>query len=350
MNFSQEYVFLVILILAGFGLLIFLVMKKLHQPQDTSQHQILTEWLKTTQADIKSLQQHLTQSLQQTDKNLTDTLQKSYQELNQRLDNAAKVIGELKEETGKFSEIGRSMKDLQTFLQSPKVRGNLGEQVLQDLLAQMLPKQAFSMQYRFSEGTIVDAVIKTQAGMICIDSKFPLENYVKMTEAEADVDRKIFQKTFGSDVKKHIKDIHTKYIHQNQGTVDFALMYVPSEAIYYEIMTNNPLVYDEALSSRVLPVSPSTFYAFLQTVLISFESQRMAQEAQSILTSIRDIQKSAGAFNGKLNTLNRHVTNAYQNMQTVQTDFGNLNQKIIATRKINMEHQEPTPQLDQDHT
>jgi DNA recombination protein RmuC len=320
----------------GFGLIIWFLNHKLSQSNKKADP-IIAEWLQSTQRDIKELQNQLTTTLQQSDKNVTDTLQKSYQELNLRLDSAAKVIGELKTETGKFTEIGRSMKELQAFLQSPKIRGNLGEQVLKDLLSQMLPKQAFDTQYRFESGAIVDAVIKTRAGLICIDSKFPLENYVKMSTSSSDKERLSHQKQFGQDLKKHIRDIHTKYIETQSGTLDFALMYIPSESIYYEIMTNQPTIYDHALTQRVLPVSPSTFYAFLQTVLVSFEGQRIAKEAQTILTSLRDIQKTSTDFSDKLQVLSRHITNAYNNMSSVTTDFGSLQQKIESTRKISLE-------------
>ena len=180
---SNDLIIALAVMIGGFGFILWWLNLKL-SAKDSNIQSSLVEWLKSTQKDIKDLQNHLTNTLVQSDKNVNDTLQKSYSELNHRLDSAAKVIGELKSETGKFSEIGRSMKDLQDFLNSPKLRGGIGEQILGDLLAQVLPPENFVLQYRFASGEIVDAIIKTQAGIIPIDSKFPMENFTKMTSAD----------------------------------------------------------------------------------------------------------------------------------------------------------------------
>jgi DNA recombination protein RmuC len=323
---------IIIIFLFGISILIWLLWGK-SQNQSSSQQPII-EWLKSTQEDISKLRESMTQTLQQSDKNVTDTLQQSYKSMNERLDNAARVIGELKSETGKFSEIGRSMQELQDFLNSPKLRGNIGEQILNDLIAQVLPQNSYTLQHRFRSGDIVDAVITTKAGLIPIDSKFPMENYSKMAKSETKKEQASFSKTFVSDVKKHIKTIATKYINADENTVDFALMYVPSEAIYYEITANQPDLTQSAQDNRVLIVSPSTFYAFLKTILVSFEGARIAKEAQVILKQIRSIQKDAGDFSGKLDTLSRHVTNAYNNMNVISSDYNHLLQKIETTSTL----------------
>lgn len=326
-----EFLILILIIIAGFALVLWFLNQRLARGREDT---TLTEWLKSTQSDLKQLQTDLTRTLQTSDKNVTDTLQKSYQELNQRLDSAAKVIGELKTETGKFTEIGRSMKDLQDFLNSPKLRGNLGEQVLTDLLSQILPASTFSTQYHFHSGDIVDAVIKTQAGLIPIDSKFPMENFTKMNQAETKKEQQLINKMFINDVRKHIRVISEKYINPAEHTVDFALMYVPSESIYYEITANTPELSNYGQAARVLPVSPSTFYAFLKTILVSFEGQRIQQEAKTILQNLRSIQKDADGFALKLDTLNRHLTNAYNNMNSVSGDFSRLQGKINSTQAL----------------
>lgn len=308
-----EITILVLILLIGF--MIWFSFDRLKHQQ--SNQEPLVDWLKSTMV-----------TLQQSDKNMTDTLQKSYDSLNQRLDSAAKVIGELKTETGKFSEIGRSMQSLQDFLNSPKLRGNLGEQVLTDLISQVLPKDSYQTQYRFKSGDIVDAIIKTNAGIISIDSKFPMENYSKLTQSKTKQDQTASSKLFVSDVKKHIKTIASKYIRSDEDTVDFALMYIPAEAVYYEITANQPELSDYAQANRVLSVSPSTFYAFLRTILVSFEGQRIAKEAQAILQQLRTIQKDSTQFGDKLNLLSKHLTNAYNNMNSITSDFNHLQSKI----------------------
>jgi DNA recombination protein RmuC len=334
------------LIVLGFACVLWFLNKKLSAPKDDRSLDTLTEWLKATQSDIKSLQQNLTGTLLKSDKNVTDTLLKSYQEMNSRLENNAKVIGELKLETGKFTEIGRSMKDLQDFLNSPKLRGNIGEQVLTDLMGQVLPQAAFKTQYRFHSGDTVDAVIITQAGLIPIDSKFPMENFTRLSTAETKKDEADIKKLFINDIRKHIRDIADKYINTAEKTVDFALMYIPSETMYYEITAQTPELTEYAQRNRVLPVSPATFYAFLRTILVSFEGQRIQAEAQSVLRNLRDVQKSAADFGEKLQVLGRHVTNAYNNMNSVSADFNQLQGKIDTTRTLGAGMAEtPPPKL-----
>src|SRR4030043_2312668 len=126
---------------------------------------------------------------------------------NLRLDNAAKVIGDVQKNIGEMSEIGRGMKELQDFLKNPKIRGNIGEQILNELLKQYLPKESFNLQYIFKSGEKVDAAIKTSAGIIPVDSKFPMENFRIMTSAMSDSEIKIHKAEFNRDIKKHIDDI-----------------------------------------------------------------------------------------------------------------------------------------------
>lgn len=257
---------------------------------------------------------------------------------NDRLDNAARVIGDVQKNIGEFSEIGRGMKELQDFLKSPKLRGNIGEQVLKDMLSQFLPKQSFKLQYTFKTGDKVDAAVLTSAGIIPIDSKFPMENFRKLINdpsAKSDFER---------DVKKHIDDISRKYILTEEGTVDYALMYVPSEAIYYEIANDEDL-FDYASNKRVLPVSPTTFYAYLKAILMSFEGQKIEAQAKEILSSLRAIGKDYERTEENLGILQKHLTNAYNMMNNVFTSFGSLGQKIASTNKLGTGVKKETKEL-----
>lgn len=264
---------------------------------------------------------------------LLTSLRENTQALNERLDNAAKVIGEVKKNVGEMSEIGRGMKDLQEFLRSPKLRGNVGEQVLKELLSQILPKQQFHLQYSFKSGERVDAAIKTSGGIIPVDSKFPMENFRKMAKAKDGAEKKVFEKKFHRDIKLHIDVISKKYILTEEGTVDYALMYIPSESVYYEVV-NSPALFDYAGDKRVLPVSPTTFYAYLRAILMSFEGQKIEEEARAILSALRAIQKDYGKVEGNLNTLQSHLFRAYNKMSDVLTGFGQLGQKITTTQKL----------------
>ena len=252
---------------------------------------------------------------------------------NERLDNAAKVISSVQKSIGEMSEIGRGMKEFQEFLQSPKLRGNIGEQVLKELLTQYLPKQSFHLQYSFKSGDKVDAAIKTSAGIIPVDSKFPMENFRRLNAARDEIEKKNFSHEFEKDVKKHIDDISKKYILTEEGTIDYALMYIPSEAIYYEIV-NNAKLFDYAGSKRVLPVSPTTFYAYMRAILMSFEGQKIEKEARVILASLRAIHKDYAKVEDNLSVLQKHLTNAYNMLNNVFSSFNLLGQKITSTQSL----------------
>jgi len=232
-----------------------------------------------------------------------------------------------------MSEIGRGMKDLQEFLRSPKLRGNISEQVLKELLGQMLPKQSFNLQYSFKSGAKVDAAIKTSAGMIPVDAKFPMENFRKMMSAKTDKEKKVIEKEFIRDVKKHIVNISSKYILTEEGTIDYALMYLPSEAIYYEVV-NNADLFDYSGKKRVLPVSPMTFYAYLRAILMSFEGQKIEAKARQILAAIRAVQKDYNKVEDNLSVLGKHIQNAYNQMSNVLSGFTLLGQKLSSTQAL----------------
>lgn len=253
--------------------------------------------------------------------------------LNDRLDNAARVIGEVQKGIGEMSEIGRGMRDLQEFLRNPKVRGNIGEHILNELLAQILPKESFHLQYAFKSGEKVDAAIKTAGGIIPIDSKFPMENFRKMSASKTDEETKEYEKLFARDVRIHIDAISKKYILTDEGTIDYALMYIPSEAMYYEIV-NNADLFEYASSKRVLPVSPTTFYAYLRAILMSFEGQKIEAKAKQILSSLRAIQKDYGKVEENLSVLQKHMTNAGSMLNNVLMSFGQLGQKISSTKQL----------------
>lgn len=312
-----------LLILAVFGASLFVVYlllnRKLERPKDDT---TLIEWLKGMQSSLNANSQ-----------NLTSTLQGSYRDLHERLDKAAEVIGELKREAGTFSEVGRSMRDLQEFLKSPKLRGNIGEQVLKDLIGQMLPKSSFFLQHSFKSGSIVDAAIKTGAGILPIDSKFPMENFQRMVKAENEREKKGYRAAFVRDVRKHVRNISAKYILPEEGTMDFALMYIPSEAVYYEI-ANLPELLDYARGQRVYPVSPTTLYAHLQTILLSFEGQKIETKTKEVFGLLRGIQKDYEKLDDNLGVLNKHLTNAYSQLNNTNQTMTALGQKLSSARSL----------------
>lgn len=314
---------IVIILVAGFVILGLFINKKL---SEISEKQRPSE-------ELMEIVRMLQTGSKEDRKTLIDSLQRNTESLNERLDNAARVIGLVQKNIGEFSEIGRGMKDLQEFLRSPKLRGNVGEQVLKEMLGQFLPKASFNLQYAFKSGEKVDAAIKTAAGIIPIDSKFPMENFRRMSSAETDSDKKAFEREFGRDVKSHIDSISKKYILTDEGTIDYALMYVPSEAVYYEVVNSQDL-FDYAQGKRVLPVSPTTFYAYIKAILMSFEGQKIEAKAREILSSLRAIQKDYTRVEDNLGVLQKHLTNAFNMMGNVFSSFTQLGQKISSTQNL----------------
>lgn len=250
---------------------------------------------------------------------------------------------QMAQELGKVKEIGRGIKEFQDFLKSPKLRGSIGEEILKDLLEQYLPKNNFSLQYQFSEGQVVDAVLKTSQGIIPIDSKFPMENFRKMAEAE-NSQKEIFKKDFIRDIKKHIDSIARKYILPQEGTVDFALMYIPSEPVYYEIASNNPEVLEYGYNKKVYFVSPNSFYYFLKIVMIGLEGAKIEQGAKKVLAGIKAIQQEALNFEKDLSVLTSHIDHAKTASERAKSRFEKLVDKI--GRMGEMEEREEVKKLE----
>lgn len=299
--------------------------KLLHKQQSQDeQSTFMKEWV-----------QQMLEETRQSRKEMQDRLDASNKGINDRLDTAAKVIGnvtksmtDVNKAIGEMSEIGRHMQSLQDFLKSPKLRGNLGEQILRDMLAQVMPQDHFSLQHSFSNGTIVDAAVRTDQGIISIDSKFPMENYKAMIEAELETDRDRLRKLFINDVRKHIRAIASKYILPHEGTLDFAIMYVPSESVAYEITVNTPEILDYAHENRVLVASPNQFNHYLKIVMIGLEGKKIEERAQQIMRSLKSIQGDAQKFGEDFRVLTNHLNNAKSKADSAQASYANLINKI----------------------
>ncbi|OGE17298.1 hypothetical protein A2495_02495 [Candidatus Curtissbacteria bacterium RIFOXYC12_FULL_41_11] len=264
----------------------------------------------------------------------TDSMVKQTRAINERLDRAAQVISGVSKSVGEMTELGRSMRDLQEFLRSPKMRGQIGEAILKDLLGQILPKQNFHLQYAFKGGEIVDAALKLEQGIIPIDAKFPMENFRKMAKADGEKERNDHRKAFIADVKKHIDAIASKYIRPQEGTLDFALMYIPAEPVYYEILTNSPEIDDYAYRKRVRPVSPNTLYAYLRAIIMSLEGAKIEKQAGQILAALREIGDETEKFGGSLSVLTKHIKNAAASSDDVNTRFTRLSSRISTVQSI----------------
>lgn len=321
------------ILILGFGIIIILLNRKLHTTQRSAADPAMLEWLASMQISLESTNKSINSALSSNSHDMIKTLQENSKQLNERLDKASQVIAGVGKEVGQMSEIGRNMRELQEFLKSPKMRGNIGEEILKDLIGQMFPKNSFHLQYQFKSGEKVDAAIRTDGGILPIDSKFPMESYQRLAKNTKDEDKVSLEKEFVRDVKKHIDAIAKKYILPSEGTMDFALMYVPSESVYYELC-NLPETLDYARRNRVYLVSPSTLYAHLQTILLSFEGKKLESRSKEVFRLLRAIQIEYDKVNDSMGVLGKHIGNASAQFANVSTGFTHIGNKLSATHTL----------------
>jgi DNA recombination protein RmuC len=300
----------------------------------------------TTDLVLRSLQS-TTESMNQHLSSVTSQLQNNTGQMGSRLDNAAKVIqdvqnklGELGKATQEIKELGQSVSKLEEMLKAPKLRGGLGELLLEDLLKQVLPANAYDIQFKFKNGQTVDAIINTAGGKVPVDSKFPLENFRKMLDAKSDQEKKTAARLFKSDVKKHIDTIAEKYILPDEGTFDFALMYIPAENIYYETIIKDESydeedgLYSYAAKRRVVPVSPNSFYAHLRVIALGLKGLQIERSAKEIFQNLELLGTELLKFNNIFDTLGKQLNDAKNNYDKADKQLAGLTEKFKTVQSI----------------
>jgi DNA recombination protein RmuC len=276
-------------------------------------------------------------------KESSEVMQKTQQNLGERLDNAARVVGNVQKSLGsleeanrKIFEVGKDIASLQEILRAPKLRGGLGEFFLGDLLSQILPPGHFALQHAFKSGERVDAVIKLGGSLVPVDSKFPLENFKRIFEGVNDEEKGRAKRQFTADVKKHIDAIAAKYILPDEGTYDFALMYIPAENVYYEtIIKDDANGSDKSLSTyalakRVIPVSPNSFYAYLQAILLGLKGMKIEERAKEIVQYLSRLESDFTKFREEFNLVGKHLGHAQACFQSSDKRLDQFGQKLLA--------------------
>lgn len=343
--------FIVIILLVIILLLLtFRILKQTPPPavDPTQQIVMMQQNVEALRTDMRSSLQHIAEQVNQQMTTVTQQLQSQTASVGSRLDTAARVIGdvqrnlgELGKATEEIKELGQSVSKLDELLRAPKLRGGLGEFLLEDLLKQVLPADHFEMQYRFRNGTSVDAVIRTSDRLVPIDSKFPLENFRKMTASVPEVEKKSAQKVFVSDVKKHIDAIATKYILPDEGTFPFALMYIPAENIYYEIIIKDELsngtgLYGYAIERKVVPVSPNSFYAYLQVIALGLRGLSIERSARDIVNALSHLQGDIEKVREAFDVVGSHLDNAGKKYDEAEKRLSKFESRLenIADHKL----------------
>jgi len=297
--------------------------------REQSKPQLPDQSMLLMQQQLGTLQQRL-DAFGQT---VAENLQQSTASMNTRLDNAAKVVGDLREKVGQIHEVGKAAAELVNILRAPKLRGGMGELFLGDLLAQILPPEHYRLQHTFQSGEKVDAVIQVGQRLVPVDAKFPYENFRRVVEAGTDADRLTARKQFLRDVRKHVDAIADKYILPDETTYDFALMYVPAENVYYETIIKQDAGEEHellgyALQKHVIPVSPNSFYAYLQTILLGLKGMQVEVRAQEILASLQRLRGDFDRLAENFRLVGKHLTNATGSYADTEKSLTKLDAKL----------------------
>ena len=287
---------LVVLALAGAAL----VLPRLIAAQLAAMREEAARQLNERNADVDRRLADMTETV---DRRLAGAGQATTQ-IHERLGEMTKATAEM---IARAKELGR----LEQALRPPKARGGFGELLLENLLRDRLPPDAYEVQYTFPSGERVDAVIRAAGRLLPVDAKFPLDNFERMAAAGDDAERQLHEKAFARDVKGHIDAIAAKYIRPDHGTFDLAFMYLPAEAIHYELVSGKTgalLAY--AHDKRVFPVSATTFAAYLQMIVLGLKGMQIEQRAEEVMKYCAALQKDFSAFREDFDLVGKHLSNA----------------------------------------
>jgi DNA recombination protein RmuC len=329
-----------ILVLVAINIALFLMLKKGSEvPKDDIGLKLILEQVnelsRTVDSKVSDLNKTVDLKMGESTRHMSDSVNRQFSE-------SQKLIREITNELAQVKETGKQvvgfadqLQNLQDILKNPKQRGIIGEYYLETLLKNVLPPGMFQMQYTFSDGEIVDAVVFVKDKIIPIDSKFSLENYNKLVEERNETEKARLEKLFVSDLKKRIEET-SKYIRPQEGTMDFAFMFIPHEAIYYDLIVNKigalkeeteNLIQRAAQKYKVIIVSPTSFLAYLQTVMQGLKALQIEETAKDIIKRVEELGKHLKAYeeyHGKLGnalgTTVNHFNKASGELKKVDKD------------------------------
>lgn len=309
------------------------------------QQKALAENLKKTGEEVgrisgllQNLREQVTQHLSAT----AQLLRGQDQTLHQGLSAVQGLVADLRERMGKMEEIGRQVEaaaqdlaSLHDLLRGPKARGVFGEWVLSELLSEVLPRGRFQEQYRFRDGNVVDAAIFLENGIVPVDAKFPISGFEELRAATSPEERKKLKKNFIKNAQKHVDNIAQKYIKPEEGTTDFALMYIPAEGVFLELLVpEEDLDFLEyAWSRRVFPCSPNSFYSYLRAIGMGLRGLELAKDVEALFRELRAAENTLGKALEDFDTLGEHIRKAQRKWEEVERQFRGVHDKISAIAK-----------------
>lgn len=316
---------LLVLVIIGLGLVFFLLLQRKPKKEE---HQSLL-----------MLQQQLNQLSQVLDSKLSE----STKAIQSQFGESSKIIRKVTEKLTRLDETNKQvvgfadqLKHLQDILKNPKQRGVLGEYYLETVLKNVLPPDSYKIQYSFKDGTIVDAAVFIDKQIIPIDSKFSLENYNRILDSQSPEEKKKYESAFISDLKFRI-DETSKYVKPEEKTMDFAFMFIPSEAVYYDLLINkvgamtddtNSLV-SYAVKKKVIIVSPTSFLAYLQTVLQGLRRQKISEQALGIIKEVERLGRHMGTYSQHMRKLGSHLTTTVGSYNKASKEFKKVDKDVV---------------------
>ena len=329
---------LIILVLAaiivGFGLVVFILNQRLKELKSSSAVELVKGDVTELSRTIALLQKDMGERMERGNNTVQQSVQKQLTESAKLVADVTQRLAKLDETNRRVVDVADELKSLQNVLANPKQRGVLGEFYLKQILENMLPPGTFELQYRLGEGMIVDAVIHLDDKILPVDSKFSLENYNRLVEAKP-AERPALEKAFKDDLKKRI-DETAKYINARKGTLGQALMFIPSEAIYYDLLANKvgaggvngrDLMQYAAVDKRVTIVGPSTLSAMLQIIAQGLNSLEIQKDTEIIRKNVEQLGKHMKGFDQYLQKLGTslgatvgHYNNAHKQLQRIDKD------------------------------
>ncbi len=342
---------IVVLLVAIFGTLLYVFFIKVPDVQKTPESMMLMQ--QQLQELSRSMREQMSESnrvvqqgsqvqfreskelIQQINKDVGEQIRAIQESVSEKLIGVQRHVSEVSESSKQVFLVAEQLQNLEKVLKHQKQRGNLGEASLQLALENMLPAGAYQLQYQFVGGETVDAVIETKDGFIPVDAKFSLDNYRRLVDATTDAERALVEKEFTSDLKKRI-DETAKYIRPKDGTLPFAFMYIPAEAIYYDLMVNEvgatkvnsrSLIDYAYRDKNVIIVSPTTFAAYLQSVLYGFRAFKVEESAKEIQKNVEKLTRHLQQYNEyfdklgvSLGTTVNHYNNAHKELGKIDKD------------------------------
>lgn len=285
-----------------------------------------------------------------------ELIQEINKEVNEQLRNVVKGVAEVGESSKQVFQVADQLKELQNILKNPKQRGILGEYYLETVLTNVLPPESFQMQYAFKDGEIVDAAVFVKGKVIPVDSKFSLENYNRFAEAADGLEKQQFEKAFINDLKLRITET-AKYIRPSEQTMEFAFMFIPHEGIYYDLLSNKigageeNLIQRSAGKYRVIIVSPTSFLAYLQTVLQGLKALEIEEKAQDIIKNVEKLTTHIAKYDeyyqklgSALSTTVNHYNTGYKELGKIDKDVTRITGSSVGIEALALER----PQKDEE--